>query len=110
MANQSAMKYRLGVFVLGATLLLAILVVLFGEVPTFFRGQLHYTVQSAQAPGVEPGAPVRKSGGRIGEVTAVDLDPDTGTVAVRITIERKYQLRKGDQANLGRSLVLGDTT
>jgi len=106
--NDQTMKFRLGIFVLGATVLLAVLIVLFGDVPDIFRGQLKYSVHFAQAPGVESGSPVRKSGIRIGEVTGYNLDPESGLVTVNILVERKYQLRKGDHAQLGRGL-LGDS-
>ncbi|HQR41155.1 MAG TPA: MlaD family protein, partial [Gemmatales bacterium] len=106
--NDNAMKFRLGIFVLGAGILLAVLIVLFGDLPDLFRGQYQYTVRFAQAPGVEAGSPVRKSGIRIGEVSNFNLDPETGAVAVVITVEKKYQLRKGDMPTLGRGL-LGDS-
>jgi ABC-type transporter Mla subunit MlaD len=102
------MRFRLGVFVLGALLLLAVLVILFGQLPTLFTRQFHYVVQLPEAPGLDQGAPVRKSGIRIGEVTGIDLDPDTGNVTVRVNVDRKYQLRRNDMANLGRGLVLGE--
>src|SRR5262245_56737196 len=106
--NDQAMKFRLGIFVLGACVLLAVLIVLFGDLPDFFRGQLHYTVRFAQAPGIETGSPVRKSGIRIGEVTNYTLDPESGLVTVHIVVERRNQLRKGDQPILGRG-ILGDS-
>lgn len=107
--NEQAMKFRLGVFVLGATILLAVLIVLFGDLPDIFRGQHRYIIRFPQAPGIEAGTPVRKSGIRIGEVTDYTLDPENGAVTVTILVERKYKLFKGDLASLGRSL-LGDTT
>jgi phospholipid/cholesterol/gamma-HCH transport system substrate-binding protein len=107
--NDQAMKFRLGIFVLGAAVLLAVLIVLFGDLPDIFRGQLHYTVRFATAPGLEAGSPVRKSGIRIGEVTSYALDPESGIVTVSVSVDRKYQLRKGDTAALGRGL-LGDAT
>src|SRR6186713_2921753 len=101
MTRDQVMKFRLGVFVLGALLLLAVLVILFGQLPTLFTRQLHYVVQLPEAPGLEQGAPVRKSGIRIGE--------DTANVTVRLNVDRRYQLRRNDQANLGRGLVLGES-
>lgn len=106
--NDSAMKFRLGIFVLGAGVLLAVLIVLFGDLPDLFRGQYQYTVRFSQAPGIEAGSPVRKSGIRIGEVSNFTLDAESGAVAVVITVEKKYQLRKGDVPTLGRGL-LGDS-
>jgi len=107
--NEQAMKFRLGIFVLGAGVLLAVLIVLFGDLPDIFRGQHQYTIRFAQAPGIETGSPVRKSGIRIGEVSSFALDPETGSVAVGIMVDRKYQLRKGDVPSIGRG-ILGDTT
>jgi phospholipid/cholesterol/gamma-HCH transport system substrate-binding protein len=106
--NDQAMKFRLGVFVLGAGVLLAVLIVLFGDLPDIFRGQSTYTVRFAQAPGIETGSPVRKSGIRIGEVSSYSLDPETGAVTVNIIIEKKYTLRKGDVPTLARG-ILGDS-
>src|SRR5437762_127553 len=106
--NDQAMKFRLGIFVLGAVILLGVLIVLFGDLPDVFRGQLQYTVRFAQAAGLETGSPVRKSGIRIGEVSTYTLDPDSGIVTVKVLVDRKYQLRKGDQPALGRGL-LGDS-
>ncbi len=108
--NEQTMKFRLGVFVLGAAILLAVLIILFGELPLLFTRQYQYTVKLARAPGVEPGTPVRKSDVRIGQVTGIDLDPDSGEVTVQVVVEGKYQLRKGDQASVARSLLLGDTS
>jgi phospholipid/cholesterol/gamma-HCH transport system substrate-binding protein len=107
--NDQAMKFRLGVFVLGAAILLAILIILFGRAPMVFTRQVEYYVTLTQAPGVQPGTPVRKSGVKIGEVESVDLQPETGQVTVQIAVDRKYQLLQGDVATLGRSL-LGDTS
>ncbi len=108
--NEQTMKFRLGVFVLGAAILLAVLIVLFGEFPLLLSKQYRYVVKVARAPGIEQGTPVRKSDVRIGQVTGIDLDPDSGAVTIQIVVEGKHQLRKGDQASLGRSLFLGETS
>src|SRR5262249_28601247 len=109
MPNDSMMKFRLGVFVLGSLILLATLIVLFGELPDFFRSQIHYRVKLSAAPVVVEGTPVRKPGIRMGEVTRVELDPDTGEVTLGLVVERRYQLRVDDVVTLSRSLVLGET-
>lgn len=109
MQNDSILKFRLGVFVLGSLLLLATLIVLFGEVPDFFRSQLHYALKLPQAPGIVEGTPIRKSGIRIGEVTHVELNPDTGEVTIGFVVEKRYQLRTDDLVTLSRGLVLGES-
>ena len=63
-------------------------------------------------PGVLEGVPVRKSGIRIGEVSAIAFDerpnqPDG--VLVTLALERRYQLREGSVPRLTRSLI-GDVT
>jgi ABC-type transporter Mla subunit MlaD len=110
MSNDARKKFRIGILVLGSLILLALLIVLFGEFPNFLRGQVHYVVKLPQAPGVQEGTVVRKSGIRIGEVNSVELDPITGEVTLHVTVQKKYQLREGDAAVLGRGLVLGDST
>ena len=110
MNNEARMKFRIGVLVLGALLLLALLVILFGEFPNFLTGQMQYVVKLPQAPGVQEGTAVRKSGIRIGEVSSVELDAVSGEVTLLVTVQKKYQLRTGDAAVLGRGLVLGDAS
>ncbi len=110
MASDQSMKFRLGVFFIGSLILFAFLIVLFGETPNFLRPQITYHLKLPSAPGLVEGTPVRKSGIRIGDVTSVDLNPDTGEVMVTFTVRKKYQLRKSDQMTLGRGIVLGETS
>lgn len=107
--NEQGIKFRLGIFVLTALILLGVLIVLFERVPEYFIRYIHYEVRFREAPGLEKGMPVRKSGVKIGEVSDYDLDPTTGIVAVKIQVDRRYQLRLGDQAIMSRGLVLGET-
>lgn len=107
--NDTAFKFRLGLFVLIALILLGALIVLFERVPEYFARYITYEVRFREAPGLEKGMPVRKSGVKIGEVADYDLDPDTGIVRVHIQVDRRYQLRMGDQAFMSRGLVLGET-
>ena len=60
-------------------------------------------------PGIEVGTPIRKSGVRIGQVSAVELDPDSGQVRVRIAVNRKYLPRRSEEAHITRGLLSGDT-
>ncbi|MCI0703235.1 MAG: MlaD family protein [Planctomycetia bacterium] len=95
---------------MGATLAaLAGLVVLFGGAPRLFSSDARYTILFPEAPGIGPGTPIRKSGVRIGQVTELDLDPVSGQVRVRITVDRKYLPRKSEEAHITRGLLSGDT-
>src|SRR2546423_255377 len=67
-----AMRFRLGLFVLAALVLLGVLAVWFGSVPGLFKSRHGYTVTFADAPGLGPGSPVRRAGVRIGEGRSVE--------------------------------------
>jgi phospholipid/cholesterol/gamma-HCH transport system substrate-binding protein len=108
--NDRAMRFRIGIFVLAAFLLLAILVTLFGSFPSLFKRHANYIVTFTDAPGIAPGTPVRKSGVRIGEVSNIVLDEQSGEVRVTIVIESKYHLRHNDLPTLVTGLLGGDTS
>lgn len=103
------LKMRLGLFVAATLVTLAGLVVLFGGAPNLFSNKARYTILFPEAPGVAPGTPIRKSGVRIGDVTKVDLDPNTGQVRVLIAIDPKYPPRTSEDATITRGFLSGDT-
>jgi phospholipid/cholesterol/gamma-HCH transport system substrate-binding protein len=110
--NERVMQFRIGMFVIVAGLVLTMLIVWFGESPTLLRDQLYLKAHYSEAPGVLEGVAVRKSGIRIGEVTAIEFDqrpnqPDG--VIVTLAIESKYPIREGSVPRLSRSLI-GDVT
>src|SRR5262249_10640506 len=104
------MRIRIGAFVLASLLLLAALITLFGSVPTLFKRQHGYTVTFHDAPGLSPGTPVRRSGVRIGQVSGVELNDETGGVRVRLLIDTHYTLRRNDQPTLVVGLIGHDAS
>jgi ABC-type transporter Mla subunit MlaD len=108
--NDQAMKFRFGIFVLASLILLAVLVMLFGGVPRYFVENDSYTVVVDNALGVAAGTPVRRSGVKIGEVRAVELDNVTGKVTLPILVENKFTIRKSDRPVVVRNLLGGDTS
>src|SRR5262245_21773065 len=108
--NDQGLRFRIGIFVLGALLLLGVLIILFGGFPAFFKHVDEYTVVFASAPGVSAGTPVRRSGVRIGEVHSLALDDETGKVHVIIHVDPAHTLREGDQPTLVLGLLAGDTS
>jgi phospholipid/cholesterol/gamma-HCH transport system substrate-binding protein len=104
------MRIRLGVFALAALVLLGALILLFGSYPSLFKRHTVYTVLFNEAPGIGAGAPVRRSGVRIGEVKDVSLDDESGQVRVQISVERPFTLRHSEQATIVASLLGGDAT
>jgi phospholipid/cholesterol/gamma-HCH transport system substrate-binding protein len=82
--NEREMQFGIGMFVIGAGLVLTMLVVWFGESPSLFKEQVYVTVHFLEAPGVAEGIPVRKSGIRVGEVAQIRFD-DRTRISGRVT-------------------------
>jgi ABC-type transporter Mla subunit MlaD len=106
---ERALRLRLGLFMGASLLALAGLVVLFGGAPRLFSSDVKYSVMFPEAPGIGPGSPIRKSGVRIGQVTAVELDPGTGQVRVRVALDKKYLPRRTEEPTITRGILSGDT-
>jgi len=110
--NERVMQFRIGMFVIVAGLVLTMMIVWFGESPSLLRDQVYYKVRYPEAPGVLEGVAVRKSGIRIGEVSAIGFDtrpnqPDG--VMVTLALDRGIKLRKDTHPRISRSLI-GDVT
>ncbi len=106
--NERVMQFRIGMFVIVAGLVLTMLIVWFGESPALFRSQTYVTVHYSEAPGVSEGIPVRKSGIRIGEVSAIRFDDRPGKpdgVLVTLALDNKYKLRAGSVPRISRALI-----
>lgn len=108
--NEQAIRFRFGIFVLASLILLAVLTILFGGFPNYFKRTDSYTVVFPNAQGVSPGTPIRRSGVRIGEVRSLALDNTTGKVAVEIRVDDKFFLRKDDRPTLTQGLLGGDAS
>src|ERR1043165_5778291 len=107
--NEQAIRFRFGIFVLASLILLAVLTLLFGGFPNYFRRTNTYTIMFTNAQGVGPGTPVRRSGVNIGDVTSVTLLNDTGKVKVVIRVDEKYRIPKADQPTIMQGLIGGDS-
>ena len=104
------LRLRLGLFVGISAITLSVLAVIFGGAPRLFTTESKYVVTFPEAPGIAKGTPVRKSGVRIGEVTAIDLDDTTGLVRLTVAIEPKYQPRTSEEPVISRGILSGDTS
>src|SRR4051794_4260863 len=104
------LRFRLGLFVVITLVMLAALVVMFGSVNTanWVRRTNVYTITLSEAPGITPGAPVRRSGVRIGEVSKVELNDETGQVSVGIAIDKRFSIRQHEKPTLMTSIIGGD--
>ncbi len=106
--NERVMQFRIGMFVIVAGLVLAMMIVWFEGTPSLFRDRVFVKVRYRDAPGVSEGIPVRKSGIRIGEVSEIAFDvrknqPDG--VLVTLSLDGKYTLKAGSVPRLSRSLI-----
>jgi phospholipid/cholesterol/gamma-HCH transport system substrate-binding protein len=98
--SERNLRIRLGIFVVMSLVMLGGLILLFGSLPTFFRNANRFTIDFNDAPGISQGSPVRRSGVRIGEVTDVRLDDESGKVHVDVAIESKYTIRHNEKPTL----------
>ncbi len=106
--DERIVQFRVGVMVLATFIIAAILVLLFGELPTGL-GQSTYqiTVRFASAPGVTPDTPVRKFGLLIGRVTSVGFDEANEGAVVSAAIHGDVVLRENEVCRI-KSGLLGD--
>jgi ABC-type transporter Mla subunit MlaD len=104
------MRLRLGLFVVAAASLLGVLVLMFGSLPTLFTRSTSYVVRFVDAPGLTKGAPVRRSGVRIGTVSGIELDDVQGIVRVHIALNAPFKLRRNEQPTLVTGLLGGDAS
>lgn len=111
--DERVIKFRVGVMVLATLIILATLVLLFGETPAWFRPTYTLFIHFPQAPGVAQDTPVRKDGiliGRVHDVRFADEDThahnDEGVV-VTVKIDGNRKLRRSEIPRISASL-LGD--
>ncbi len=104
------MRVRLGLFVAAAVATVTGLVVVFGGAPNLLSNRNKYAVYFPETPGLAVGTPVRKSGVRIGQVTAIELEEVSNRVRVKIEVEGDMRPRTSEQAYITRGLLSGDTT
>jgi phospholipid/cholesterol/gamma-HCH transport system substrate-binding protein len=108
--NDQAIRFRIGIFVLAALILLAVLTILFGGFPSYFKQSVTYTIIFSNAQGIGRGTPVRRSGVRIGDVRSVQLLEETAKVETVIRVDHTHPLRKGDRPTIVQGLIGGDTS
>jgi phospholipid/cholesterol/gamma-HCH transport system substrate-binding protein len=106
--DERIVQFRVGVMVLVVLILTAILVLLFGKMPTFVKGSYPLHIVFPDAPGVTTDTPVRRSGLLIGRVTDVEINEDE-TVTVTVAINSDVKLRRHHVCRLV-STLLGDSS
>lgn len=107
--TEQQLQFRVGLFVVAATAIAAVMVFQFGELRTWWERTYEVTIHFEEAPGVQPETPVKQNGIAIGRVSRLLPDAEHGGVLVVVGIREQFPLRADVQARLSRSL-LGDAS
>ncbi len=108
--SMKSMRLQLGLVVMGGAVLLGCMIILFGSMPRFWEKTDTYYAQFEDAPGVGQGTPVRRSGVRVGHVSDIVLDEETGMVLVHFSLAHPFKLRKYEIPTLTTGLLANDAT
>ena len=100
------MQFRVGVMVLATAIIAAILVVLFGDLPSLVQATYPLKMSFSDARGVAGGTPVRKNGILVGRVKSVMLD-ERGGVSVVADVDSYVPVYRDEVPRIS-STILGD--
>lgn len=107
--SDNQLQFRVGIFVIAASLTAVGLVMRFGEMRWMWEEYYTVAVHFEEAAGVHPQTGVRKNGVPIGHVRELFFDEKQGGVTVLLNIQKRHSLRKDSRARLSVS-ILGDAT
>jgi phospholipid/cholesterol/gamma-HCH transport system substrate-binding protein len=107
--DEQKLQFRVGLFVLASLAIATVLIVRFGDVRKYWEETYALAIQFDQAPGVQPGTPVRMNGILIGRARKVLLDDAEPGVLVVVDIQADRRLRTDSRPLISRSLF-GDAT
>src|SRR5260221_9461016 len=101
-----------GVTMIVALSLLAVMVLLFGEAPVrlFSAAQLRVQFMADSAEGISNGSPILYLGVNVGQVRSVELTPDQPGVTIRGTIEAKRPIPANVEGIIRSTLIGGNAT
>jgi phospholipid/cholesterol/gamma-HCH transport system substrate-binding protein len=106
--DERVVQARVGIVVISALILTAILIVLFGDVPSMFHSGKIIRVRFINAPGVAKGTPVRKSGILVGRVSKVEFIKNSPDVLVTLNLHAGTQIYENEICKINNSSLLGD--
>ena len=101
--DESILKFRVGIFVVIAMIILAILIFLNSE---GWVSQYTVFIKPTSAPGVTAGTPIRKNGILIGRVKSVTSEDDH--VRLELAINEKEKIFSNEVCSIGAESILGD--
>lgn len=107
--EESGYRFGVGVLVMASAIIGVLLIAFFGAVPTLWVDRNRVSFNFPSAPRVTVDTPVRKNGVLIGRVSSISLLPGNDGVIVRMELERKVELRKGEVPKIvSGSIITGD--
>ena len=101
--DESVLKFRVGIFVVIAMVILAILIFLNSE---GWVSQYTVFIKPTSAPGVTTGTPIRKNGILIGRVKSVTTEDDH--VRLELAINENEKIFSNEVCSIGAESILGD--
>lgn len=107
--SERQLQFRVGLLTIAAALIVAVMILQFGQLRQFWERRYPLAINFESAPGVYPGSPAKMNGLTIGSVRQVALDEKHGGVMVIVEINETFRIRKDSDPRLVRSL-LGDTS
>lgn len=107
--EESGYRFGVGVLVMASAIIGVLLIAFFGAVPTLWVDRNRISFNFPSAPRVTVDTPVRKNGVLIGRVSSISLLPGNDGVIVRMELDRKFELRKGEVPKIvSGSIITGD--
>ncbi len=106
--SERQLQFRVGLFVIAATVATVVLVFQFGEIQNYLRPKYTIRIRFRAATGIAVSTPIRRNGVHIGSVTAVEFDDKGGGVVARAAIKDGVRLWPDGRVRLVNSL-LGDS-
>lgn len=107
--EESGYRFGVGVLVMASAIIGVLLIAFFGAVPTLWVDRNRVSINFPSAPRVAVDTPIRKNGVLIGRVSAITLRPGNEGVIIRMELERKVELRKGEVPRIvSGSIITGD--
>ena len=107
--EESGYRFGVGVLVMASAIIGVLLIAFFGAVPTLWVDRNRVSINFPSAPRVAVDTPIRKNGVHIGRVSAITLRPGNEGVIIRMELDRKVELRKGEVPRIvSGSIITGD--
>lgn len=107
--EENGYRFGVGVLVMASAIIGVLLIAFFGAVPTLWVDRYQVNVKFQKAPRVAVDTEVRKNGVRIGRVSNISLQPGNNGVIIRMELDRKVELTKGEVPRIVTgSIITGD--